>query len=280
MPHGSRVVEPSVHVAHERSVLGSVMNQASKRALDALDIGTIGYRRGLSIPCPFGTASASAVRGRIDVVHEPRFRSHRGPDPERAVLLSDEDLEVVVDDGLDQSREMGPTARMEEDGVPSQAFGHPGDGGLGAVARPRDLPMSGAGGEARGDGEEERGPLEVVGGGEGLPGAGWATHSGQGQKGGRKREGRTDSTGCRGQRMSGLKSKQVAERMPWELHASATGRGLECPPADTSDDQRFNKLAATVVPLTVRRHRPSKRRRLPVSGRWLGSEASTEATWG
>ena len=37
------------------------------------------------------------------------------------------------------------------------------------MIRPCDLAMSGAGGEARSDGDEKRGTLEVVGGGEGRP---------------------------------------------------------------------------------------------------------------
>ena len=67
------------------------------------------------------------MRGRIDVVHEPRLGSDRGPDPERSILSPDEDFKVIVDDGFGQGGKVSSASRMEEDGVSSQAFGHPGD---------------------------------------------------------------------------------------------------------------------------------------------------------
>ena len=46
--------------------------------------------------------------------------------------------------------------------------------------------------------------------------------------------------------MRGRKSKSEAERKRRELETSVTGRGSECPPADTPDGQHTHKLAATV----------------------------------
>jgi hypothetical protein len=83
-------------------------------------------------------------------------------------LSPDEAFKVIVNDGFGQGGKVSPASRMEKDGVSSQAFGDPGDGGLGTVSRPCDLTMSGAGGEARSDGDEKRRPLEVVSGGERL----------------------------------------------------------------------------------------------------------------
>jgi hypothetical protein len=84
------------------------------------------------------------------------------------VLAADEELPVIVDDRLGQGREGSVTARMEEDGMPAEAIGEAGDGGLCAVERAGDLPVARAGGEARGDENEQLGSLEVVGGRERL----------------------------------------------------------------------------------------------------------------
>src|SRR5258706_1088373 len=111
------------------------------------------------------------MRGGVHVVEEPRLGPDCGPDAECAVLPSDEDLDVVVDDGLGQRRKLGPAACVKEDGVPAEAFGHPGHGRLGSRSGTCDLPVRGAGGESRGDGDEKYGALEVVGRGERLPGA-------------------------------------------------------------------------------------------------------------
>ena len=70
-------------------------------------------------------------------------RSERSiSDPERSILTSDEAFEVIVDDGFGDGGKLSLASRMEEDGVSSQAFGHPGDGGLGTVSRAGDLAMS------------------------------------------------------------------------------------------------------------------------------------------
>ena len=79
-----------------------------------------------------------------------------------------------------------------------------------------------------------------------LPGARWAAHSGQGQKGGRKREGRTDSTDSRGQCMSQRQSKDPADRKARESETSLSGNCPERPQADSCEGYLINKLAATV----------------------------------
>ena len=78
------------------------------------------------------------------------------------------------------------------------------------------------------------------------PGARCATHSGQGQNGGRNREGRTDSTDSRGQCMNRQQSKDLAGRKGPKFEASVSGGCPECPSPDTPDGQEINKLAATV----------------------------------
>ena len=75
------------------------------------------------------------------------------------------------------------------------------------------------------------------------PGARYATHWGQGQKGGWNREGRTDSTDSRGHHMHRSQSKDLADRKVPNLATSLSG---ERPAADTPDAQDLNKLAATV----------------------------------
>jgi hypothetical protein len=85
------------------------------------------------------------MRGRIDVVQEPRARPHRGPDTQSVILTADEGLEVVVDDGLNECVEILQAPRMKEDRVASEPFGQTRDGGLRAMKRPGDLPMGGAG---------------------------------------------------------------------------------------------------------------------------------------
>ena len=62
----------------------------------------------------------------------------------RSDLSPDEALEVVVDYGFGQGGKLRSASRMEQDGVSSQALGHPGNGGLGTVSRAGDLAMSGA----------------------------------------------------------------------------------------------------------------------------------------
>jgi hypothetical protein len=42
-------------------------------------------------------------------------------------LAADEDLEVVVDDGLGQGGELSVAPRMKEDRVPAEAIGQAGD---------------------------------------------------------------------------------------------------------------------------------------------------------
>ena len=71
-------------------------------------------------------------------------------------------------------------------------------------------------------------------------------HSGQGQKGGMNRDGRTLWTGSCGQRMTEPKRKAWAQRKGRDCLDFAVREVSECPPADTPDDQSINKLAATV----------------------------------
>jgi len=78
------------------------------------------------------------------------------------------------------------------------------------------------------------------------PGVRCATHSGQGQKGGWKREGRTDSTDRRGHHMDRPQSKDAAERKAPDLAISLSGKRPERPPADDPDAHGINKLAATM----------------------------------
>jgi len=147
-------------------------NQASNRLFDALDIRAVGLRSGRAFALAVRPAPAPSVGGGIDVVHEPRLCSYRRADPQGAVLPPDEHLEVIVDDGLSERRQLTARARVEEDRVPSEALGEPGDGCLGAMARSSDLAMGGAGGQPRGHGDKESGALEVIGSGERLAGTG------------------------------------------------------------------------------------------------------------
>ena len=72
-------------------------------------------------------------------------------------------------------------------------------------------------------------------------------HSGQGQKGGMNRDGRTLWTGSCGQRMTERKRKAWARRNRWVCLDFAVREMSVRPPADTPDDQSINKLAATVA---------------------------------
>jgi hypothetical protein len=168
---GCAVVEATVDPKNERLSLRKMRHQASYRAPDASDVGTSPPPRCRTHLLPVGTASAPPVRGGIDVVdvpgRSPDGRSH----PQSVVLSTDEDLEVVVDDGFGQGGELTVTPCVEEDRVPAEAIGLAGDGGLGTVERTRELAMTGARGEPRGDGDEQLGSLEVVGGRKRLAGA-------------------------------------------------------------------------------------------------------------
>src|SRR5215471_8621286 len=147
-------------------------NQAPKRPPDAGDVGATDLCLHRHIQLPVGPPPAPPVRGGIEVVHEPGVRSHRSPDPQGVVLTADERLEVIVDDRLGEGREKGQRSSLKEEGVPAEALGHPSDARLGTVERAGDLAVSGAGDEAGGSPQEELGALQVVGGGEGLAGAG------------------------------------------------------------------------------------------------------------
>ena len=147
-------------------------NQASNRPPDALDIGLVHLRGRPVIGLPIGTASGSSVWSGIDVVDESRVGPDRCADAQGVVLALDESLKVVVDDGLNKGRQMSVTPRAEEDRMPTEALGHTGDAGLGAVEGAGDLSVARAGGEPRGDCDKQLGALEVIGGGEGLAGAG------------------------------------------------------------------------------------------------------------
>jgi hypothetical protein len=85
-----------------------------------------------------------------------------------AILAADERFEVIVHDGLGQFGELSVTPRMKEDRMSAEAIGHSGGGRLGAARRSCDLSMARAGGESRGNGNEKRGALEIVGGRERL----------------------------------------------------------------------------------------------------------------
>jgi len=112
------------------------------------------------------------VRGGIDVVDVPGGSPDGGADPQGVVLAADEHLQVIVNYGLGQGGEPTVAMGMEEDRVPSEAIGLAGDGGLGAVGRTSDLPVTGTGGESRSDRDKQLGSLEVVGGRKRLAGAG------------------------------------------------------------------------------------------------------------
>jgi hypothetical protein len=66
-------------------------------------------------------------------------------------LAPDESLEVVVDDGLSEGREVGMTPGLEEDRVSAEAFGHARDAGLRTMEGACDLAMARAGGKSGGD---------------------------------------------------------------------------------------------------------------------------------
>ena len=108
---------------------------------------------------------------RIDVVHEPRVRAHRGADAESLVLAADERLEVIVHDRLRNAGMALETPEVEEDGVAAEAFGHSRDRGLGAVGGACDLAVSRARRETGGHGDKEIPALQVIVGGESLPAA-------------------------------------------------------------------------------------------------------------
>jgi len=110
--------------------------------------------------------------GGVEVVDEPRPGSDGGAHPERPILSVEERLEMVVDDGLVDGADMVQCSRVNEKGMAPETLGEAGDRGLGAPEGPGDLPLGGAGGQARGDGDEQTGALQVVGRVEGLPGAG------------------------------------------------------------------------------------------------------------
>ena len=78
------------------------------------------------------------------------------------------------------------------------------------------------------------------------PGARCAMHSGQGQKGGWKREGRTDSTDNRGHHMRRRQSKSSADGKAQILGTSMYGERPDRPRADDTDPQGIKKHAATV----------------------------------
>jgi hypothetical protein len=79
------------------------------------------------------------------------------------------------------------------------------------------------------------------------PGARCAMHSGQAQKGGWNREGRTDSTDSRGHHMHRRQSKSSADGKAQNLATSMYGERPDRPRADDPAPQGINKLAATVV---------------------------------
>jgi hypothetical protein len=158
------VVSPPIGPEDQRAIRALVRNQASNRALDAPDVRPADGRLLGGLLDPIGPTSASPVRRRIDVVHEPRFRPDRGPNPQGLVLPADERLEVIVDDRLGYGRKLGRYVSIEEDRVPSEALGHAGDGGLGAMRRAGELPVSRARRQSRGHEDEELGTLQVVGG--------------------------------------------------------------------------------------------------------------------
>jgi hypothetical protein len=138
-------------------------NQAVKSALDAFDVAPSRSSRSLQRRLPIRTPPASLVRGKINVVNEPRPGADGRSDPERSILTTDECLEVIVDDDLVERREAASAPGMKEDRVPAEALRHPGDGGFRTVLGSRDLPMSRAGGKARRHRDEELGSLQVVG---------------------------------------------------------------------------------------------------------------------
>jgi len=103
------------------------------RSSDAPDVGSSRtYRRAVFV-LPVRPSSAPPVRGRIDVIDVPRGGSDRRADPESLVLAADERLEVIVDDGFAQGRELCVTPRVKEDRVPAETIGLACDGGLGAM---------------------------------------------------------------------------------------------------------------------------------------------------
>jgi hypothetical protein len=78
------------------------------------------------------------------------------------------------------------------------------------------------------------------------PGLRWATQVGRGQNGGMKRQGRTVSMACNGQRMNKQLSKREAERKRgrWALLLSADEPTVR--PQTHTGRSTINKLAATV----------------------------------
>src|SRR5512134_2042888 len=139
-------------------------NQGGDRSSDASHVRAGASPPGVLFLLPVGTASASLVRGGIDVVDVARGGADGGADPQGVVLATDEHLEVVVNDGLGQGGDPTVAPGMKEDRVPTEAVGLAGDGGLGAVGGASELSMAGAGGESGRDRHEQLGALEVVGG--------------------------------------------------------------------------------------------------------------------
>src|SRR5512145_3087948 len=72
------------------------------------------------------------------------------------------------------------------------------------------------------------------------PGLRWATQSGQGQKGGRNREGRTDSTDVQRQRMRSVRASRVQAGKSRNHGTSATETSARGRPALTSGQQGPN----------------------------------------
>ena len=102
------------------------------------------------------------MRRGVDVDDETALGSDGRADPESSILSSDERLEVIVNDRLDQARRERSNVRTEQEGVPSQPLGQARDGGFRAQLRACDLAVSRASEKRRGDPREQGGPFQVV----------------------------------------------------------------------------------------------------------------------
>jgi len=117
--------------------------------------------------------SGTVMGRRVESVNEPGERADRGADTERVILGVLEGLEVVEDHRFVETLlEVLQGASLEQNGMPPEPGADPGDGVGSTVQRPGDLPQRRAGDQPGGDGEQQSGPLAVVGDGEGLAGKG------------------------------------------------------------------------------------------------------------
>src|SRR6266850_4312682 len=128
--------------------------------------------RGEAVSLGGTEAAPSSMRGGVECIDEPGAGAHDGGDADRIVLGKGESLEVVDDDGLRHRLHVSQSQAGEQEGMPTETGAATGDGARRTAEGTRELPVSRAGDEAGGDGNRQRGPLEVVRDREGLEGAG------------------------------------------------------------------------------------------------------------